>query len=97
MLEEKPKEKLFGNGILKFMIKSNLNDCFKDLTCLKGVRMISSWNVSIRNCDVPILAEMKKKIVTNKSDMKINIQDVGSKSLRRFQVGGVLSGYLENQ
>ena len=79
------------------MIKLNLKDYFKDLTCLIGERMISTWNVSIRNCDVPILAEMKKKIVTNKSDMKINIQDVGSKSLRRFQVGGVLAGYLENQ
>ena len=79
------------------MIKLNTNDCFKDLTCLNGERMISSWNVSIRNCDVPSLAEMKKKIVTNKSDMKINIQDVGSTSFRRFQVRGVLAGYLENQ
>ena len=79
------------------MIKLNTNDCFKDLTCLNGERMISSWNVSIRNCDVPILAEMKKKIVTNKSDKKISIQDVGSKSLRRFQVGAVSAGYLENQ
>ena len=59
--------------------------------------MISSMNVRIPKCVVPILAAMKKKIVTNTIDVKINIQDVGSNSFRRFQVGATLAGYLENQ
>ena len=46
---------------------------------------------------VPILAAMKKKIVTNTMERKINIQDVRSNNFSRFQVGATLAGYLENQ
>ena len=44
-----------------------------------------------------ILAARKKKIVTDIIDVKINIQDGGSNSFRRFQRGGVAEGYFENQ
>ena len=54
-------------------------------------------NVRIPKYEVPILAAMKKNIVTDIIDVKINIQDGGSNSLRRFQVGATLAGYLENQ
>ena len=64
---------------------------------LNGERIISSMNVRIPKYEVPILAAMKKKIDTNVIDVKINNQDVRSKSFRRFQVGAVLNGYLENQ
>ena len=46
---------------------------------------------------VPILPAMKKKIVTDEIDAKINIHADGSKIFRRFQVGSSLGGYLENQ
>ena len=46
---------------------------------------------------VPILAAMKKKSVTQKMEAKIRIQDVGSNSLSRFQVGAILGGYLDHQ
>ena len=59
--------------------------------------MISSMIVRIPKCLVPILAAMKKKIVTNIMEIKISIQDVGSNSFTRFQVGATLAGYLENQ
>ena len=59
--------------------------------------MISSMNVRIPKYEVPILAAKKKKRVTDIIDVKINIQDVGSNSFRRFQVGAILAGYLENQ
>ena len=59
--------------------------------------MISSMNVRIPKYEVPILAAMKKKIVTNVIEMKINIQDGGSNSFTRFQVGATLAGYRENQ
>ena len=64
---------------------------------LKGERIISSMNVRIPKYEVPILAAMKKKIVTNIIDVKISVQDGGSNSFTRFQVGATLSGYLENQ
>ena len=54
-------------------------------------------NVRIPKYEVPILAAMKKKIVTDIIEMKISIQDVGSNSFTRFQVGATLAGYLENQ
>ena len=54
-------------------------------------------NVRIPKYEVPILAAMKKKIVTNVIDVKINNQEVGSNSFTRFQVGATLAGYLENQ
>ena len=54
-------------------------------------------NVRIPKYEVPILAAMKKKIVTNVIDVKINIQEVRSNSFRRFHVGATLAGYLENQ
>ena len=59
--------------------------------------MISCMNVRIPKYDVPILATMKKKIVTKIIDVKINVQDGLSKSFARFQVGETLAGYLENQ
>ena len=62
---------------------------------LKGERIISSVNVWIPKYEVPILAAMKKKIVTKRIDMKISIQDVGSNSFTTFQVGASLAGYLE--
>ena len=54
-------------------------------------------NVWIPKYEVPILAAMKKKIVTNIMDVKIPIQPGGSNSFTRFQVGATLAGYLENQ
>ena len=68
-----------------------------EIVYLKGERIISSMNVRIPKCVVPILAAMKKKIVTNTIEIKINIQDVRSNSFKRFQVGATLAGYLENQ
>ena len=64
---------------------------------LKGLRIISSVEVLIPKCKVLTLAEMKKRIVTVKMDIKISIQEGGSKSFRRFQVGDILAGYLLNQ
>ena len=64
---------------------------------LNGERIISCMNVRIPKYEVPILAPMKKKIDTHRIDVKIPIQDGGSNSFRRFQVGVSLSGYLENQ
>ena len=64
---------------------------------LKGERIISSVNVRTPKYEVPILAAMKKKSVTKRIDVKINIQEVVSNSLTRFQVGATLAGYLENQ
>ena len=64
---------------------------------LKGERIISSVNVRTPKHEVPTLAAMKKKSVTKRIDVKINIQDVVSNSLTRFQVGATLAGYLENQ
>ena len=52
---------------------------------LKGERIISSVNVRTPKYEVPILAAMKKKSVTKRIDVKINIQDVVSNSLTRFQ------------
>ena len=52
-------------------------------------------NVRIPKYEVPILAAMKKTIDTVTIDAKINIQEVGSNSLTRFQVGETLAGYLE--
>ena len=59
--------------------------------------MISSMNVRIPKYEVPILAAMKKKIVTNIIEIKINNQDGGSNRFRRFQVGATLAGYLDHQ
>ena len=36
-------------------------------------------------------------MVTDKMDRKINIQDGGSNNFRRFQIGGVGRGNIENQ
>ena len=102
ILEAKPKLKraawLFTKGTLKIGT-SNLLDFFhyEGPIYLKGERIISSVNVLIPKYEVPILAAMKKKIVTNIIDVRINIQDGGSNSFRRFQVGLTLAGYLENQ
>ena len=59
--------------------------------------MISCMNVLIPKYEVPILAEKKKKIITDIIDEKIRIQDGVSNSFTRFQVGAILAGYLENQ
>ena len=53
--------------------------------------------VRIPKCKFPILAEKKKKIVTDIIERKISNQDVGSNSFTRFQVGRILAGYLEYQ
>ena len=70
---------------------------FKVQNYLKGERIISSMTVLIPKYEVPILAAMKKKIVTVIMEMKSNIQLGGSNSFTRFQVGATLAGYLENQ
>ena len=62
-----------------------------------GERTISSETVRIPKYDDPIWAAMKKNIVTNIIDEKINIQDSESNSFTRFQVGATFAGYLENQ
>ena len=59
--------------------------------------MISPLYVRIPKCEDPILAEKKKKIVTQVIDETINIQDCGSNSFRRFHVGGTLDAVLLNQ
>ena len=64
---------------------------------LNGKRTTSSRAVLIPKYEVPILPEIKKKIVTKNIDRKISIQDVGSNSFKRFQVGATLDGNLENQ
>ena len=64
---------------------------------LKGERIISTVVVRIPKYEVPILAAMKRKIVTDIIDVKINIQHGRSNSFRRFQIGATLAGYLENQ
>ena len=53
--------------------------------------------VRIPKYEVPILAAMIKKIVTNIIEVKIRVQDGGSNSFTRFQIGATLAGYLENQ
>ena len=96
-MEAKPKLNL----ALAFRIKGTLNQPFRLLfygqVYLKGESIISSRNVRIPKHEVPTLAEMKKKIVTDMIESKINIQDVRSNSFRRFQIGATLAGYLENQ
>ena len=58
--------------------------------------MISSEIVWILKYLVPILATMKKNIVTDIIDVKISIQEGGSNRFTRFQVGATLAGNLEN-
>ena len=58
---------------------------------------MSSVNDFSPKYKVPILAEIQKKTETDKIESKINIQDWGSNSLRRFQIGETRAGYLENQ
>ena len=53
--------------------------------------------VRIPKCEVPILAEKKKKKDTEIIDENINVHDGGSNSFRRFHVGDFLAGNLENQ
>ena len=99
-MEAKPKFNLAASLIIKGTLKK-LNFLktvyFEGLIYLKGERIISSMTVRIPKYEVPILAAMKKKIVTNVVDVKINIQEVRSNSFRRFHVGATLAGYLENQ
>ena len=59
--------------------------------------MISSMNVRIPKYDVPILAAKNRNSVTDVIDAKIKIQEGVSNSFTRFQVAGILAGYLENQ
>ena len=96
-MEAKPKLNL----ALSFRIKGTLNQplglLFYDPIYLKGESIISARNVRIPKHEVPTLPEMKKKIVTDMIESKINIQDVRSNSFRRFQIGATLAGYLENQ
>ena len=87
---------LIISGTLKKEMELLKTVCFKGPIYLKGERIISSITARIPKYD-PILAAMKKKIDTNVIDVKINNQDVRSKSFRRFQVGAVLNGCLENQ
>ena len=54
-------------------------------------------DIRIPKYEVPILAAMKKNIVTDVIDAKIKIQEGVSNSFTRFQVAGILAGYLENQ
>ena len=54
-------------------------------------------NVGVPKYKVPILAEKKKKMETEIMDRKIPIHPGGSNSFTRFQVAGILDGYLENQ
>ena len=70
---------------------------FDDQVYLKGERIISTLKVRVPKSEVPILAAMKKKIVTDIIDVKINDHDGGSNSFKRFQIGATLAGYLENQ
>ena len=58
--------------------------------------MISSETVRILKYLAPTLAAMKKNIVTDIIDVKISIQEGGSNSFTRFQVGATLAGNLEN-
>ena len=58
---------------------------------------MSSVNVLTPKQKVPILAASKKKNWTIVIERKISIQDSGSNSFVRFQVGATFDGYLENQ
>ena len=62
-----------------------------------GERTISKVTVFTPKHEVPILADKKNIIETNKIDMKMNIQDGGSNIFRMFQVGGTFAGNLEYQ
>ena len=64
---------------------------------LNGQSTISSENVLIPKLVDAILANKKRTSVTLKIEMKVKIQDLTSKSFKRFQVGGFSEGNLENQ
>ena len=63
----------------------------------KQKQTLDQIEVEFPKCKAPILAEKKKKLKTNKIERKMKIQDIGSNSFRRFQVGATLAGNLENQ
>ena len=94
MREERPNGKLILSAREKVILYF---DRLANNGILKGNKTISSVNVRIPKHEEPILAEILRKIVTDKIEAKINIQDWGSNSFRRFQVGEVLEGNLENQ
>ena len=64
---------------------------------LKGERIISSLNVWRPKLEAPILPENRKNNDTERIDINVNVQDIGSKILNRFQTGDLFSGNLENQ
>ena len=72
-MEAKPKLRLFIKGTLENKTFSTFY--FECKIYLKGERTISSMDIRIPKYLVPILAAMKKKIVTDIIDVKINIQD----------------------
>ena len=59
--------------------------------------MISCMTVFVPKYVEPTLAAMKKKIDTDKMDIKIKIQDFVSNNFKRFQVGAALAGNFEYQ
>ena len=64
---------------------------------LNGERIISSLKVGRPKYEAPILAETKKNKDTETIDRNVNIQEMGSTNLTRFNAGDIFSGYLENQ
>ena len=64
---------------------------------LKGERIISSLKVWRPKLEAPIFPENRKNNDTERIDMNVNVQDIGSKIMIRFQTGDLFSGYLENQ
>ena len=78
---------------MEFLFKTYLS--FKG--DLKGERIISSLKVWRPKYEAPILAETKKNKDTERIDRNVNNQERGSTNMRRFHMGYIVSGYLENQ
>ena len=78
---------------MEFLFKTYLS--FKG--DLKGERIISSLKVWRPKYEAPILAETKKNKDTERIDRNVNNQERGSTNMRRFHMGDIFSGYLENQ
>ena len=77
------------------MIMKINNFCVK--VDLNGERIISSLKVWRPKLEAPILPDNRKNNDTERIDMNVNVQDIGSKIMIRFQTGDLFSGYLENQ
>ena len=77
-----------------FMVKNYFKYIKIDLN---GERIISSLKVWRPKYEAPILAETRKNTDTQTIDRYVNIQEMGSTNLTRFNAGDFFSGYLDHQ